>query len=57
MKTILITGGHGDIGLVASKKMLASGEVHLILAGRHMEKMRQTAKLLSEPIMRRLIPF
>lgn len=48
MKTILITGGHGDIGLAASKTMLASGQVHLILAGRHMGKLQETAKLLSQ---------
>lgn len=43
MPTILITGGHGGIGLECSKHLAAHYSVNLLLAGRSLERMESVA--------------
>jgi NAD(P)-dependent dehydrogenase (short-subunit alcohol dehydrogenase family) len=53
-KTILITGGHTGLGLVASQKMLESKKVNLILTGRDLEKLRKSADALTSTYRARI---
>ncbi|PTW47348.1 NAD(P)-dependent dehydrogenase (short-subunit alcohol dehydrogenase family) [Sphingomonas faeni] len=43
MPTILITGGHGGIGLACSKNLAAQYRTNLLLAGRSLERMEPVA--------------
>ena len=46
METILITGGHGGIGLVCSEDLAARPELDLVLAGRSLDRMEAVAERL-----------
>ncbi|MDU5949503.1 MAG: SDR family NAD(P)-dependent oxidoreductase [Paenibacillus macerans] len=46
MPTILITGGHGGIGLECSKQLASGYHLNLVLAGRSLERMEPIAREL-----------
>lgn len=46
MPTVLITGGHGGIGLECSKRLASNYHLNLILAGRSPERMEAVAREL-----------
>jgi NAD(P)-dependent dehydrogenase (short-subunit alcohol dehydrogenase family) len=46
MSTILITGGHGGIGLECSKHLASTYRLNLVLAGRSLERMEPVAREL-----------
>ena len=46
MPTILITGGHGGIGLECSRELAALYRMNLVLAGRSLERMEAVAREL-----------
>ncbi len=46
METILITGGHGGIGLACSKELASRPELDIVLAGRSMDRMEAIARPL-----------
>ena len=48
MATILITGGHGGIGLACSKHLAANYRMNLLLAGRSLERMEPVAEDLAK---------
>ena len=47
MPTVLITGGHGGIGLGCSKYLASTYRANLVLAGRSLERVRPVADELS----------
>ena len=46
MGTVLITGGHGGIGLACSEDLASRPELDLVLAGRNMDRMEPIARHL-----------
>ncbi len=44
MPTVLITGGHGGIGLECSKHLAAHYRTGLLLAGRNLERVEPVAR-------------
>ena len=46
MPTVLITGGHSGLGLEAAKQLAAGPKLNLVLAGRSLDKMETSAKLI-----------
>ena len=45
-KTVLITGGHGGIGLACSKHLASAYRLNLVLAGRSLDRMEPVAQEL-----------
>ena len=48
MPTVLITGGHGGIGLECSKHLAAHYRTNLLLAGRNLERIEPVARDLAK---------